>query len=302
MTIAATKPTAQGPLVQHLGAGRGLQLLHGPIDLVVRAEGEDRAVRAAYDRAVAVFEPVLADLVQELGFLRAPVGSVPYVPVGPVARRMQAAATGFDCFVTPMAAVAGAVADHILAAMLEADDLDRAIVNNGGDIAVHLRGDQRFLLGVSDYVRKGQHAGIITLAAKSGVGGVATSGWRGRSHSLGVADAVTVLAATAAEADVLATLIANAVDVPGSMRIARSPASSLAPDSDLGARLVTVDVAPLTPREVAQALDAGAARAGHFVAAGRAISVFIALQGETRIIGDGIAAASLQPNRQLEVI
>ncbi|MGB5871527.1 MAG: UPF0280 family protein, partial [Albidovulum sp.] len=150
--------------------------------------------------------------------------------------------------------------------------------------------------------RKGQHAGIITLAAKSGVGGVATSGWRGRSHSLGVADAVTVLAATAAEADVLATLIANAVDVPGSMRIARSPASSLAPDSDLGVRLVTVDVAPLTPREVAQALDAGAARAGHFVAAGRAISVFIALQGETRIIGDGIAAASLQPNRQLEVI
>ena len=45
--------------------------------------------------------------------------------------------------------------------------------------------------------------------------GIATSGWRGRSFSLGIADAVTVLAATAAEADAAATVIANAVDLPG---------------------------------------------------------------------------------------
>ena len=66
--------------------------------------------------------------------------------------------------------------------------------------------------------------------------GVATSGWRGRSFSLGIADAVTVLAATAAAADAAATIIANAVDLPGHPAIARRPASELEDDSDLGDR------------------------------------------------------------------
>ena len=41
-------------------------------------------------------------------------------------------------FVTPMIAVAGAVADHILAAMLTnkfANDVTKIGVNNGGDVA-----------------------------------------------------------------------------------------------------------------------------------------------------------------------
>ena len=77
----------------------------------------------------------------------------------------------------------------------------------------------------------------ITIRSADGVRGVATSGWRGRSFSLGIADAVTVLARTGAEADAAATLIANAVDLPGNPAIKRIPAQELAPDSDLGARL-----------------------------------------------------------------
>ena len=75
--------------------------------------------------------------------------------------------------------------------------------------------------------------------------GVATSGWRGRSFSLGIADAVTVFAGTAAVADAAATLIANAVDLPGHPAFARAPARRCDPQSDLGERLVTVDVGPL---------------------------------------------------------
>ena len=90
--------------------------------------------------------------------------------------------------------------------------------------------------------------------------GVATSGWRGRSFSLGIADAVTVLATNAAPADAAATLIANAVDLPGHPAVTRVPARELAPDSDLGDRLVTQGVGPLSPREIAGALEAGLRR------------------------------------------
>ena len=72
--------------------------------------------------------------------------------------------------------------------------------------------------------------------------GVATSGRHGRSFSLGIADAVTVLARTASQADAAATIIANAVDLPGHPAIVRCPACDLQPDSDLGARLVTREV------------------------------------------------------------
>ena len=53
---------------------------------------------------------------------------------------MHAAVAPFaeESFITPMAAVAGAVADEILQAMRRAAPLARAYVNNGGDIALHL--------------------------------------------------------------------------------------------------------------------------------------------------------------------
>jgi ApbE superfamily uncharacterized protein (UPF0280 family) len=90
------------------------------------------------------------------------------------------------------------------------------------------------------------------------VRGVATSGRHGRSFSLGIADSVTVLAATAAEADAAATLIANAVDHPGHRAVRRVPACTLDPDSDLGDRLVTVGLGPLSQPEIDAALAAGA--------------------------------------------
>ncbi|RVC55766.1 UPF0280 family protein, partial [Mesorhizobium sp. M4B.F.Ca.ET.088.02.2.1] len=122
----------------------------------------------------------------------------------------------------------------------------------------------------------------------------ATSGWRGRSFSLGIADAVTVLARTGADADAAATLIANAVDLPGHPAVERALARDLAPDSDLGDRLVTQGVGALSPGEVARALDNGLAVAEDFRRRGLISASALFLAGETRISGSVALAA---PNK-----
>ena len=114
--------------------------------------------------------------------------------------------------------------------------------------------------------------------------GIATSGRHGRSFSLGIADAVTVLAATASQADAAATIIANAVDLPEHPAIVRCPAHDLQPDSDLGARLVTRGVGELSGREIAAALEAGAACARRLLAMGLIDGATLRLHGETVVV------------------
>ena len=111
------------------------------------------------------------------------------------------------------------------------------------------------------------------------------SGWRGRSFSLGIADAVTVLADRAAAADAAATIIANAVDLPGHLAILRTPARQLAPDSDLGSRLVTEAVPELSRTEINEALAAGARTAERLLRIGLIRAAALHLQAETRVVG-----------------
>ena len=168
--------------------------------------------------------------------------------------------------------------------MTSAANLSRAYVNDGGDIALHLEPGEHFVVGMVDRPDRPSLFGAATLDSTQPVRGIATSGWRGRSFSLGIADAVTVLADRAAQADAAATVIANAVDLPGHPNVVRAPARSLAPDSDLGDRLVTQAVGELAPHEVDCALDAGAAVAQSLLAQGLIRSAALRLQGETRIV------------------
>jgi ApbE superfamily uncharacterized protein (UPF0280 family) len=256
---------------------RRLHLQHGPIDLIVEAFGPDW--QKALTQAEARFQTVLTGLVAELDLLRAPLGTVP--PTGPVAVRMAAAVAPFRQFLTPMAAVAGAVADEVLAALVTGCRLDKAYVNNGGDIAVWLAEGQELIAAVHDC----GDAGRVRLMADQAARGIATSGWRGRSHSLGIADAVTVVARDAAAADVAATLIANAVDLPGHPLVKRAPASDLSPDSDLGARPVTVDVGPLDATEIQAALAAGQKAAAAMLADGLIAGAALFLADQTILVG-----------------
>ncbi len=280
-----------------LADGRRLHLQDGPIDLVIGAEGAPAAVAAAYWGAAAAMDGLLDALCADLALLRAPArpcdGDRAW-PGHPAARGMMAAVAPFaaQAFVTPMAAVAGAVADDVLGAMLDAAPLERAYVNNGGDIALHCAPGHGFRIGLAGRPERSSLFGRAWVGNGDGVGGVATSGWRGRSFSFGIADSVTVLAATAAAADAAATMVANAVDLPGHPAVDRVPAASVQADSDLGERLVTREVGRLATFEVAAALDAGAACAETLLARGLILGVALQLQGTVRSLGcPGVATA-----------
>lgn len=278
------------------GAGRRLHLNHGPIDLIIEAFGARKEVAAAYDQAVARFQTILTELVAELAKLRRPAGAVPRSFAGPTARRMEAAVCPLSTgFITPMAAVAGAVADEMLAAMLAGRTLEKAYVNDGGDIAFFLSPGASLNAAIA-----GTGHGFsdrVAIRHADPVRGIATSGWRGRSFSLGIADAVTVLARTAAAADAAATIIANAVDLPGHPAVMRAPADTLAPDSDLGGRLVTVGVGELRPAEVEAALTSGQAAAEALRRQGLVEAAALFLAGRSRICGS-VARATDVPERR----
>lgn len=285
MADARARWHVSGPVAARLPDGR-LHLSHGPIDLILYAYGPGAAAEDAFGLAAESFVDVLPRLVSELPLLRRPVGEA---PLGPVARRMHRACAPFarDRFVTPMAAVAGAVADHVLGAMVDGAPLTKAYVNNGGDIAVHLRGDSGFTVGLVDPGLAPEAAegwGVVRLRAKDTSRGIATSGRGGRSFSLGIADSVTVLARDAAAADVAATLIANAVNLDHPS-VTRVPACSLDPDSDLADRLVTVSMGALPESACNQALAAGVAAAEDALARGHIAAAALTLRGHTRAVG-----------------
>jgi uncharacterized protein len=271
-----------GAVAARLPDGR-LHLQHGPIDLVIEAFGSRDEVARAYTQAVARFDDILPTLVDELAMLRKPVGRVRPSARGPVARRMTAAVWPHRAaYITPMAAVAGAVADEILEALVHGRVLDKAYVNDGGDIAFHLAPGHELRAGIVGDLQAPRLSGFATLHHGRPVRGIATSGCGGRSFSLGIADSATVLATTAAAADAAATVISNAVNVD-SPKIHRRPACELDPDSDLGERPVTVAVGALSPALVARALDRGMSEARRLRLCGLIDSAALSLKGHWRI-------------------
>jgi len=318
-----------GPQISWLPDGRRLHMNHGPIDLIVEAWGEAGEVRLAYGQAAARFETILTELVAELGVLRLPVsiippprtpplkgegvtatlappsplrggvrggGTAPPILTGLTARRMfQAVVPYTEQFITPMAAVAGAVADEILAAMVKGRKLAKAYVNDGGDIALHIAPGESLTLAVG-----GTGNGFddrLTIHHHDPIHGIATSGWRGRSFSLGIADAVTVLAANGAAADAAATIIANAVDLPDHLAIERQPANVLQPDSDLGDRLVTTGVGLLSDGEIAEALARGVAIAESLMRRSLIHGAALFLAGQATVVG-AVPAPLSRPSGQ----
>ena len=245
--------------IRLLPDGRRLYLHDGPIDVILEGFGSIGDLNIAYKAATNRFATILDELCAELSILRQPLRRDSLSPSGAIARRMVQAVRPYadETFITPMAAVAGAIAEEILQVMIDAAPLQRAYVNDGGDIAVHLAPGEQFVVGMIDRPDRPSLFGSATVRSDHPVHGIATSGWRGRSFSLGVADAVTVLADRAASADAAATIIANAVNLPDHPKIRRVPARDLAPDNDLGELAVTVDVGEFTLAEVHAALDSG---------------------------------------------
>ncbi len=267
-----------------------LHLQHGPIDLVIEVDGPAAHLqrRTAYEAANARFSTILEELVSELPLLKQTARRRGPVPTGAVARRMLAAVLPFaeSHFITPMAAVAGSVADEVLAAMIapfaKTDRPQRIYVNNGGDIALHLDPGAEYRVRMER--EDGAALGDFKVSHQSNSRGVATSGRGGRSLSMGIADSVTTIASDAAAADAAATLIANAVDLPGHPAVSRSRAVDLVDDSDLGERLVVTGCGELDHGDIANALAAGQAQAERFVALGLVQRAALFVRSEGRLV------------------
>ena len=280
-------------------ADNRLHLQHGPIDIIAHVDAPEEVRKRLYTSASNRFSTVLVELVTEMDLLKQPWSADLPDPKGVIAQKMCFAVRDSDIFVTPMAAVAGAVADEVLEAMLyEAknpdpclEEIQRMYVNNGGDIAFWLNAGESFSIGVVDNPGIPELNARVSLAYESPVRGIATSGWRGRSLSLGIADAVTVLAGSAATADAAATLIANDVNVdyPG---ILKRPASEVKDESDLGMLPVTVDVPPLPVDQISEALKRGAQTAGNFIRTGKIEAAYLSLQKQTLVVENNLKKES----------
>ena len=251
---------------------------------MLKAWGEAEAVERGYRAVVERFGAILPELIGELASLRLPVCDELDL-IGPVAKRMKAAVLPHGPhFITPMAAVAGSVADELCALLRAEAGISRAFVNDGGDIALHLTPGEELRIGVAGDFSGGPIPvmnGAARITWQDGIFGIATSGAQGRSFSLGIADSVTVFARDAASADAAATIIANAVTCE-SDRITRQPASSLDPDSDLGERLVTVAVGELSDSEITSALQGGIDKANGLIGQGLIIAAALMLKNHTR--------------------
>ena len=264
--------------------GERIHAQHGPIDLVITVDGPPGSDDHALARLHDVFPGLLAELVVDLDVLRRPAPISGEV-TGTTARRMVASTTQMaeHGFLTPMAAVAGAVADTVCDALWH-EDLQRLIVNNGGDIAFRLAHGASMTVALAD-VGSGELGGPVRLHDSAQVHGIATSGRGGRSLTMGIADSVTVFAADAATADAAATLIASVVDLPGHRSIQRCPAVEIDSASDLGERLVVHGVGPLTVDDCETAVERGMALARTLRDDGHIAAAAVRLRGVAATLG-----------------
>ncbi len=226
---------------------------HGPMTLTIQATASGQphplAALAGAERAMTLLD----ELVPHLSLARRAVSEISELPAGApeVLRRMVAAVRALDeGDFTPMAAVAGAFAELIAEAVLAAG-ADRAIVNNGGDIAARAAPGERIRVGIVSDLASRRCAHYLDLA--DGMDGVATSGFGGRSLTKGIASAAVAVAASASVADALATALGNATNVTHpAPAIERCLAEELDPGTDIRGHVVTRRIGPL-PRDVRRA-------------------------------------------------
>jgi len=129
----------------------------------------------------------------------------------PIVKQMLQAARSAE--VGPMAAVAGAIAEYVGRGLLD-HGVDEVIVENGGDI--FMKRNQECISAIfAGQSPLNQKVGIKIAKEVMPIGVCTSSGSVGHSLSLGQADSVTVLAASAPLADAAATRIGNEVSSRG---------------------------------------------------------------------------------------
>lgn len=158
---------------------------------------------------------------------------------------------------TPMAAVAGTFSDIVKKEIIENNDVDFVVINNGGDIAFDkCDEDGIFKVGVINDITNRQITHSLSIKMNSDIKGIATSGFGGRSLTKGVASAVTVMAENSRLADAAATEIANSTYIE-SDKVEVCLAEELDYDTDIKGTSVVKCVGNLSGEEISKSIAKG---------------------------------------------
>jgi ApbE superfamily uncharacterized protein (UPF0280 family) len=227
---------------------------YGPVSMVLSAGAGGKPLTELCCRAFEAIDAALTEITGSLPILRRYVSQIPSSALSGLPRRMleSVLAVG-DPLMTPMAAVAGAVADAA-ADWLFSRGADQVLANNGGDIAVRLGPGKSVKVGIVSSLARGEIEEIVTITEHDGIGGIATSGLGGRSFTRGIAQGVTAFARSGVLADALATRLANTSFIP-SPRVFTGKAGILDPGSDIADLEVVIGMDPLHAEEVERSLD-----------------------------------------------
>jgi len=178
---------------------------------------------------------------------------------------------------TPMAAVAGTIADEVADFLFE-HGMTKVVVDNGGDVAIRSDRDEPITVGIRPDVNDRSVSHVIGLDPGLRSHGVATSGLGGRSLTTGIASAATVVARTASLADAAATAVANASFLEDE-QVFRRPAEELDPYTDIPGLDVTVKVGSLSEEKKSSAVSKAIRRAEELVRREVILGAFVAVQG-----------------------
>ena len=248
----------------------------GPMRLVIRAwKGNEPKIDLVRQAAAESFT-YLERIARFRSELSRPFLDIKVQPQDDLAKEMLYSVEIIgDGDLTPMAAVAGTIADAVANWLFERE-ATKVIVDNGGDIAVRLAEGESVTVGVRPRVTSRHISQEINLDSGRSAWGVTTSGVGGRSLTRGIASAVTVLSTKASLADAAATDIANACFVKDD-RIIQLPAEKIDPTSDLKDIPVTTEVGPLSSEKILAAINSARQKADDFSQKGIIDGAFIAL-------------------------
>lgn len=262
-----------------LHGGRAVLAENGPLRLVIQPfSGPVAETELAKEAAEYAFD-CLARVAAALPALRRRHGLIATLPRDEIARVMlESVRIIGDEDLTPMAAVAGTIADFV-ADWLFARKVTRVIVDNGGDIAIRLKPGESARVGLRPVIDSLEITHLIHLDSTYPSWGVTTSGMGGRSLTRGIASAVTVFASTASVADAAATAIANSCFAEDG-NIRQVPAITVDPTTDLGEMLVTVSASGLAAKTVTAALENGLEKAKAVMQRGDIRGALIAVAGK----------------------
>lgn len=258
---------------------------YGPASMVVTARRGDEELSALAAAAFPFLRDSLAEIAEALPILRQFPEGMDYSELTGLPRVMaESVVAAGEPTLTPMAAVAGTVADAV-ADWLFARGADLVAVNNGGDVALRLGEGRSIRMGILPDLN-GRVTNVVEIRAEDGIGGVCTSGLGGRSLTRGVAGGVTVFSRRCALADACATHIANCSYIE-SPRVHTCLAGDIEPESDIASLRIVTAVEPLLPEERKRALAQVRQEAARQAERGNLVRVFADIQGERLAFAHG---------------